>query len=151
VPSRWAYEAIIVSHFKDNKYNRYFFAQQFKCYQNHLYNGKVIPLLEKSLSASNSMIGNKDSLVNQQRHLSILRREFRLLGEREEIAPFENIDFLNHEDFDEAVSESVSGYLTYLKFRIEKRILKGLYIQSLQKRLYPEITCLIQKADYYFQ
>jgi ABC-type multidrug transport system ATPase subunit len=119
VPARWAYEAIIVSQFKDNPYNRYFFNHEFTGYQNSFTNDKLIPLLENTLASAFENLEKTDSVENLQRHLQILKNEFQLLGEREEIAPFENISTLNADEFDDATYESAVGYLTYLRFHIE--------------------------------
>ena len=119
VPSRWAYEAILVSQFKDNQYNRYFFKQRFTNYQNKFNSEKLIPLLEESLGNCLSLMEYPDSSVSLNRNLRILANEFELLGEHEEIAPFENINYMNPEYFDDEIYESAFGYLTYLKFQIE--------------------------------
>jgi ABC-type multidrug transport system ATPase subunit len=119
VPSRWAYEAIVVSQFKDNKYDSYFFTNDFTAYQNEFNSEKLIPLLEESLEKCRFLMGNKDSAVSPERHLQVLKNEFAYLGEREENAPFENIYSLNINDFDNEIYENAFGYLTYLKFQIE--------------------------------
>jgi hypothetical protein len=119
VPTRWVYEAIIVSQFQDNRYNRYFFNQKFTSYQNHYNNEKLIPILEEMLNASLIRMENPDSTESLNRYLNILENEFELLGEREELAPFENINALNASDFDDEIYESAFGYITYLKFQIE--------------------------------
>jgi ABC-type multidrug transport system ATPase subunit len=119
IPSRWAYEAIVVSQFKDNKYDSYFFTNDFTDYQNKFNSEKLIPLLEESLETCRVLMGNKDSVLTLNRHLQVLKNEFEYLGEREENAPFENINSLNADNFDTEIYDNAFGYLTYLKFQIE--------------------------------
>jgi len=119
VPSRWAYESMIVSQFKDNSYNRYFFTQEFIGYQNAFNSEKLIPMLELSLETSHRLIGKPDSVEIQRHHFKLLKNEFGFLSEREEVAPFEGLSALNENDFDEEIYENTKGYLTSLKFQIE--------------------------------
>jgi ABC-type multidrug transport system ATPase subunit len=119
IPSRWAYEALIVSQFKDNKYNRYFFSQEFTGYQDKFNSEKEIPLLEESLEECRILMAVPDSADSLNLHLQVLKNEFEFLSQREEIAPFDKINSLNSEDFNNEIYENAFGYLTYLKFQIE--------------------------------
>ena len=118
IPSRWAYEAIVVSQFVENPYNRYFFKLDFTEYQNRFNSEKLIPLLEITLNSCLNNMDNSDSVLVLERNLSLLKHEFDMLDKREEIAPYENIDFLNTDNFDHEIYESALGYITYLKFQI---------------------------------
>jgi hypothetical protein len=109
----------MVSQFKDNNYNRNFFNYDLTEYQNYFNREKVFPILDSTLSLCSYYLENSDSFRNITPSLRLLKREFQTLGEREETAPFENLDLLNPTDFDDNVFESAYGYLTYLKFHIE--------------------------------
>jgi ABC-type multidrug transport system ATPase subunit len=119
VPSRWAYEALIVSQYKDNQYNRYFFDHDFMTYQNKFNSEKVIPLLENALENCRLLREIPDSAMVLAGQLTLLKNEIELFNEHEEIAPFETIDNLNPDGFDDEIYENTLGYLTYLKFQIE--------------------------------
>ncbi len=122
VPTRWAYEALIVAQFKDNSYNRHFFDLDFAEYQNRFTIKKLIPLLKLSLDDCLSLYQTTDSSQSMEQKLRLLTHEFELLAEHEEVAPFESILSLTLNDFDEKVYENAFGYLTYLTFQIENSI-----------------------------
>jgi ABC transport system ATP-binding/permease protein len=122
VPSRWAYEALIVSQYRDNPYNRYFFNWKLKSYQNDFYSQKLIPLLEKDLDSCRTIMDKPDSSEKLDHYLSVIRTEFSLLNENIETAPFDNFNSLYVNSFDPDVFESTFGYITYLKFLIETSV-----------------------------
>jgi len=119
VPTRWAYETLVVAQFKDNLYNRHFFNLAFTEYQNRFNGEKLIPLLNESLENCLALYQIPDSSESLSQNLRLLSNEFELLAEHEDVAPFENLLSLNLKDFDETIYESAFGYLTYLRFQIE--------------------------------
>jgi ABC-type multidrug transport system ATPase subunit len=77
--SRWAYEAVMVSFFVDNRYNSQLFkarAQKHQADHHALYE---VPILESKLDrALQYMNSDQDSMVNKiERDLRIVRNEFR--------------------------------------------------------------------------
>ncbi|MCB8998821.1 MAG: ATP-binding cassette domain-containing protein [Bacteroidales bacterium] len=141
IPTRWAYEALVVSHFKDNPFNRNYFRIEFAEYQNKFNREKLLPLLEKVLEESRSLIGEADSVPVLNRKLRLLSNEFRLLAERDEIAPFEYITALNSRDFDDDIYENAFGYLTYINFQIES---SDIEIENMRNRVTQRIIDSLQ-------
>jgi len=76
-------------------------------------------LLDSTLENCREVMIDADSTAILSQYLGLLKNEFELLGEREEIAPFENINSLNPDDFNDEVYQNAFGYLTYLKFQNE--------------------------------
>ncbi len=122
VPTRWAYEALMVDQYAENPYNRYFFGEEKKLYQNRFVLNQVIPTLEKRLTHCEQLRqkgGQADSLGDC---LSLISHEFTLLGEGDEIAPFEKQKLLNATAYDSSLYNEISGYLTYVRFLMENTI-----------------------------
>jgi ABC-type multidrug transport system ATPase subunit len=80
MPTRWAYEALCVEHFKNNRYNREFFEYEQKLSNNSFIATFLIPQLEIKLEESvRSIVNNKITAVTQN-DLKLIQNEIRILS-----------------------------------------------------------------------
>lgn len=121
-PTRWAYEVLVVDQFKDNPYNKYFFAEKKKHYHSEYVLNNLIPALNEELNDCQRFKYISPDEKQLAESLDILRNEFILLSTYEHIAPYENIPGLNPVDFDSTLYDETFGYLTYIRFLMENII-----------------------------
>jgi len=134
IPTRWTYEALIVTQFKDNKYSKvqytkdgrtYFMLQKdiSKAEFNKVYRLKTLhDALDISVSEYRSALRNTDLNSGQvlrnelpgYTRLELLRNEIQRLILNNDIPGFISIDKLTPESFDIEVSDSVMKYLDRL-------------------------------------
>ena len=134
MPTRWTYEALIVSQFKDNRYSKVQYTRDGKTYFmlqmdisraefNKVHRIKTLrDALEISLSEyrnfmRNSGINSDQSLpknIPYYSKLELLRNEIRRLSVQNGVPHFSYIDKLTPEAFDLEVSDSVTKYMDRL-------------------------------------
>lgn len=112
VPSRWAYEALLVKQFKENDYEKNFFDLDRNSSQGMFYAHHLIP----ALSAQIAFVKQ-----NYQTHpdtcrilLKSVRRNITNLPLFNEVFPYENVDLLNIKDFNDDLASDVSDYIEYI-------------------------------------
>jgi ABC transport system ATP-binding/permease protein len=118
-PARWAYEALMVESYANNRYNRNFYDLKARKYRADFYREDLLPLLFEKLTICRDfyfMDQNRDSMRNC---LSILRKEVYLFSGMDDVAPFESYNKLKPDNFNEALHDELFGYLTYLNFYFE--------------------------------
>jgi ABC transport system ATP-binding/permease protein len=135
MPTRWTYEALMVTQFRDNKYNLYTDSQYGKTvFEYHkdisnanYYSDKLVPKLIAALEKTDSLLNRiefSDSHVENPRlkkgpafgKLDLIRNELEKLTSRyPSLPPFGNINQLSQVRFNEAVSENLRKYLVFLK------------------------------------
>lgn len=120
--SRWAYEAIAVSQFKDNPYERYFYdLEKLESISNYkqVY---FIPELEKILKESEELVKEEpgNSSMTISRNLTLLRNEIE--KERAQFSDLEPVDvnILLKENFSPEASEVIYNSLDELKDKYVK-------------------------------
>jgi ABC transport system ATP-binding/permease protein len=131
MPTRWTYEALMVSQFKDNKYsqvvydedNETYFILQKKISEADFNKVYRIPELRKALEISRSEyrnnprnIGNQQELlINKQSRtfsrLELLSNELLSFSEIYGIYPFKYSKYLTPYEFNLVIADSVSVYL----------------------------------------
>lgn len=122
IPTRYAYEALLVNQFSSNKYNKYFFQEDKKLYDINFISNHTLPLLGEKLEKARFYLDYQPQSDSFEYVLKLLKNEIAFLGEREEIAPFDQISRLDKKDFDYKVYDDVFGYLTYIRFLSENLI-----------------------------
>jgi ABC transport system ATP-binding/permease protein len=130
IPTRWTYEALIVSQFKDNKYSTIeynkdgetYFTLQKKISEAEFNKVYRIKALREALSSSfseynnraNTGITNKSALSEnktQFNRLQLLHNELKTMSELYNIPPFQYIDSLTISGFNTEIADSLSRYL----------------------------------------
>jgi len=131
MPTRWTYEALMVSQFKDNKYskvvydenNETYFILQKKISEADFNKVYRIPELRKALETSlfeyrnnPKNIGNQEELmINKQNRtfskLELLTNELASFSRIYGIYPFKYSQYLTPYEFNPGIADSVSAYL----------------------------------------
>ena len=111
--SRWAYEALAVHQFKDNKYETLIYDSERKYSQNFWYFGELIPNLEIKTQQCTDAIGKDTFRVDFENKLYKLTKYVTLLSNKAGIDNSDLIEKYNRENFDTAVA-SLSGDRLYV-------------------------------------
>ncbi len=114
--SRWAFEALAVEHFQKNLFEKHFFDQEMIMSQSYFRTAFLIPRLQYKLEECNRWLDNegKDK-INYPSDLAIIYNELKTLQRFASLPPFDNIDKINPNDFNEQISEETNGYLKFIK------------------------------------
>ena len=112
--TRWAYEALTVEQFKENKFEEIFFEDE-KIISNADYKTSfLIPQLQNKLGLC---MRRKDSGMDSLaliRDLRIISNELDIIAINEDLPPFQYIHLLNNNDFSESVMEQTYQFLVRL-------------------------------------
>jgi hypothetical protein len=121
--TRWAYEAISVEQFKNNRYEKPFFEYEMEISQNNWYASFLIPELKKKLNEC--IIAGKDPAYRELSENCIEKLNYHItdLSEVSGIKPGKRINSLSYQSFNALTSDEVKYYLDSLKtyFRIKEK------------------------------
>jgi len=107
--SRWAYEALTVDQFKDNKYTRDYFAEDM-LKSNASYHQYVLNEVQKELDNANFKI-LKDSTYDADKSFDFIQAELINLSDQGVVKPFNNLDQLSTGKFDQQVYNAMIANL----------------------------------------
>lgn len=114
--SRWAFEALAVEQFQDNRFEKFFFEQEMIMSESYFRTAFLIPRLQYKLEECNRWVDeekrNDPKFIS---NLKIISNELKILQKSTQLPPFDNIQMLNATDFNDQVSEETNGYLRYIK------------------------------------
>jgi len=116
--SRWGFEALIVTQFKDNEYEKLFYPLEKELSQAEFYSNRVVPLLGQFLDKSLEFGNESDSAVY---YIELLENELSRVAEMQEVFPFEYLNELSSVFDNDVILEETRGYLTYLAFHYNNR------------------------------
>lgn len=111
--SRWAFEAYMVSQYKYNQYNRYFYPIDKERAQAEYMTVYYIPELDSRLSQAYHNMTAKNNIFKE--NLEILRNEIKIQLDIVGYDKFEYLHRLNPEDFDEWLYNRTKRFLEVLK------------------------------------
>lgn len=114
--SRWAYEALAVTQFVDNKYEKKFYRFDQAISQANFRTNFIVPRLQTKLAECIRLnaIG-QENYPTIQRHLKFIGGEIEYITKTAGVAPFELIDELKNGEFSDYLSDELSGYLYFIK------------------------------------
>ena len=116
--SRWAFEALAVEQFQDNKFEKRFFEPELVMSESYFRTSFLIPRLQYKLEECNRfLIESKTSDPRFISNLKILTNELVILQKSAKLPPFDNIQKLKPSEFNEQISEETNGYLRFIKTR----------------------------------
>ncbi len=137
--SRWAYEALSVEQFRNNKYEALFFnLEKVESDATYITN-YLIPELLNRLGSCELNIGVPEKSVYLKQELQLLNQEFNSLAEHLQLSRFGDEDSLNIKLFNESVSNKAKQYLKHVR-TISSKLL-NMAIQDKDKQ-----TQLIEKS-----
>jgi ABC-type multidrug transport system ATPase subunit len=114
--SRWSYEAMAVELSKNNRFEKYFFEHDQSISESTFKSSFLIPRLLNIIEECERNLDNPANKELVKKNLRILQNELEVMGSYPNIFPFEYIDYLNIDYFDEDIAEETLDYLTYLRF-----------------------------------
>lgn len=99
MPSRWAYEALAVFQFRENKYEQLFFKDDDEASSASFYTNYVLPLLDEKLTECENNIRNNQKLQKTESFLQLITNELtkisKDIGEQTDWSVFSEIDNFN--------------------------------------------------------
>ena len=116
--TRWAYEALTVEQFKNNKFEKIFFKDEQIISNADYKTGFLIPQLHSKLQ---QCMRRKDEGIDSLlivRDLTIISNELEQIPKNSNYPPFECIQLLNYNDFNDEVMEDTYGYLYYINMNL---------------------------------
>jgi ABC-type multidrug transport system ATPase subunit len=126
--SRWAYEALAVEQYKNNKYERYFFTIDQEMNNTGYYSTFLIPRLERKLTESYINIYNDTNQEQTTRNLNLLKEQIQVLKLSTPSIKFIYQDSLNIHSFSELVISETNDYLKELKSYFQKKKMEAMTI-----------------------
>jgi len=112
--SRWAYEALAVAQFKNNKYEKYYFEVDKEKSQNNYKLSYLIPEFEKYTNTCKDNIETNTNKEQTERYLRVLTNEIKELNKISEIK-FENFNELTIQNFNKNTQTELQEYYDKLK------------------------------------
>lgn len=113
MPTRWAYEALMVKQFKDNRFESNFYTIDRTISRTNFKSAYFIPELEERLSLLNDELNVKGNIEQNKRALNVLKNE--VLREQDSLgASSFNESQFNPESFNKDISLHLSDFLNEL-------------------------------------
>lgn len=109
--SRWAFEALAVTQFKKNKWERYFFEIDKRKSFNEFKFNYLIPELINRLDACERYLTQKDEDIPFENNLAIIKNEITSMEKIFQKKKFNNFDQLTTDKFNLIVASNVRNYL----------------------------------------
>lgn len=121
IPSRWAYEALAVTEFTSNSYNKNFFENERQKYVTQYYQNIFIHELKNSL-----LIAHNDYKKGEpfDSRFAMMRNEVAHLAQLYELTPYAHIDYLTTQQFNEEIYQTLSEWLDYAQKELEKKAMR---------------------------
>ena len=139
MPTRWAYEALMVRQFKDNRFEENFFEIDREISRTNFKSAWYIPELESRLAEINAEYHEKGRVEDETDALTVLKNEIMREQDSLGIRTFEP-DMFEPEKFDDALSSKITRFLSnlnnfYLKqYMVNNRIKQGRLNKIMQDR-----------------
>ncbi|MBE9510785.1 MAG: ATP-binding cassette domain-containing protein [Bacteroidetes bacterium] len=113
--TRWAYEALMVEQFKNNKFEKYFFDQEQINQTASYYTSFWLPNIVSRIDECLRIIEEDREDTNLTGKLEIIKNELEKLPVNFELPPFEQIDSIKKESFTPELAEEINGYLYFIR------------------------------------
>ena len=117
MPSRWAYEALMVSQFKNNKFEKRFYELDKKIENSNFKTVHHIPELRNyvnnTLTIADTLDSRNKEVEKFSNNLKLIKNEIKKLQFKTGIE-YNNIEKINKKDFNEALVKNIRTYLSKL-------------------------------------
>jgi len=124
--SRWAYEALVVTQFKNNKYEKHFFDIEKNIEDANFKYSSLYDNLDAKIKFCTDSLENKGSKPRVERYIKIIANEIKKLEKDSKII-FEDKEKINLEQFDNDLSNKLLEYI----YEINKYYIK---IENAEKK-----------------
>ncbi len=142
MPTRWTYEALMVSQFKDNRYSQIkytkegetFYSLQKKISEADFNKVYRIPELKKALNAAleeyrkspkRPDAEDKNNTFSRFNNLKLIRNELLKIAQVYDLQPFSYLSYLTSYEFNPVVADSVYSYLNLVDDHFSKVSIKA--------------------------
>ncbi|HAN78991.1 MAG TPA: ABC transporter [Bacteroidales bacterium] len=151
--SRWAYEALAVQQFKNNKYDRLFYQYDKEMSDASFKAIYLVPELESRIDMALNYINQKTSPEKVVSYLELVHNEISILNKQLPKIQCTQLDKINPKDFNNAIGEQVKYYLYdvkkyYNKLNQHANTLKDERFQKLSSKFGGEYDLVKLKEDY---
>jgi hypothetical protein len=119
--SRWAYEALAVELFKNNRFERNFYEFDQVISESNYKTSFLIPRLVNITEESQRLAENRTNEQSLQKNLQLLKSEIEALGEITGLFPFEYIDNLTPDEYNKEIATEALDYLTYVRLHYQEK------------------------------
>ncbi len=118
--SRWAFEALAVEQFSKNRFQKLFFEYEQQNSDASFKASFLIPRLLGKIELADRNLNLDINDDETKQNLNILRNEIEYLQRSSGLMPFEYIDKINIDDFNDLIVEEATGYLFYLRMHFSQ-------------------------------
>jgi len=119
--TRWAYEALMVEEFKNNKYEKPFFNYDMEISRTGWYSSFLLPMLKVKVEECRVAGRNPDYEEDARNNFRKLNYHFNILASETGVRPGTWITKLNYENFNETISIQAKSYVDSLATFIRVR------------------------------
>lgn len=123
--SRWAYEALAVEQFSHNAFQKHFFKAEQEISDAGFKINFLIPRLENITQATLRKLNDSAAFYERQNNLKLLYNEIKNFPKYNGLYPFEYIDSLNMQSFNETTGDELLDYLTYVRLQFLGKLEEG--------------------------
>ncbi|MBA7530219.1 hypothetical protein ES705_22422 [subsurface metagenome] len=135
--TRWAYEAMLVQQFKNNKFEKLFYDFEQTTSTAGYYTSFWIPNLETKLDECQRNIEENINPEQTIKNLKIVQNELSRLPQLEDLHPFDLIQDLTRENFNPEIAEETNGFFYYVKMQFNELALEA---NARKDRLFERLT-----------
>ncbi len=118
--TRWAYEAMLVQQFKNNKFEKLFYDFEQTTSTAGYYTSFWIPNLETKLDECQRNIEENINPEQTVGNLKIVQNELSRLPQLHDLPPFEHIQDLTRENFNPEIAEETNGFFYFVKMQFNE-------------------------------
>ena len=123
--TRWAYEAMLVQQFKNNKFEKLFYDFEQKTSTAGYYTSFWIPNLETKLDECQRNIEENINPEQTVENLKIVQNELSRLPQLYDLPPFEHVQDLTRENFNPEIAEETNGFFYFVKMQFNELALEA--------------------------
>ncbi len=135
--TRWAYEAMLVQQFKNNKFEKLFYDFEQTTSTAGYYTSFWIPNLETKLDECQRNIEENINPEQIIENLKIVQNELSRLPQLYDLPPFEHVQNLTCENFNPEIAEETNGFFYYVKMQFNELALEA---NARKDRLFERLT-----------
>lgn len=114
ITARWAYEALAVHQFKDNKYEKMFYPYEKAMSKAEFKKNYWIPVIKNKIGLYERQKNNPEYKQQIKNNLTLLRNEIREENQKNSVIDFQHLDRLYYEKMDKTTVQQLKEYLNTL-------------------------------------